>query len=100
MAKSKSHTSEEDLKGENRKLLKQIKHLKKELGAANKRLSKYENMVDTFIYHGSEETLDSAKAPKGNCPRCGDGKLQISDVANVRKIVTCTECDYREVKKN
>lgn len=96
MAKSKSHSADEDVKGENRSLKKQVNQLKREINSLYKRLSKYENLVNNFIYEEEKSTILPVRTDL--CIACSKGKIVITDLG-IRKIITCTECKHREIKK-
>lgn len=97
VAKSKSGRNDEDLKGENRLLRKQLKLAQKETGQLRKRLAKYENIVDNYVTE-SEPDYSNVPVFDNYCVHCSKGIKQEVDLG-ARLLVSCSVCDYREVIK-
>ena len=98
MTKSKSRTEAEYLKGIIRNMKSEIKHLKKRLGAQDKRAhltDASEDLAKEFL----EEELKEREVIKEEerCPKCGD-KLDIVPLPMKRTMFLCS-CGYRRTVK-
>ena len=76
-----------------------IQELRKQVSRGNKAqqlLESYEpEDEDDFI----EIYEDTAAETDVKCPKCGKGSLVFVDL-NVRKLFTCSTCDYRKATKS
>lgn len=96
MTKPKERSELEYLRAENRRLKSENRNLKKQLGASNKKVNRYQNIIDTAE---EPELTDPAAVVTyvPTCKECG-AVLETTDIG-VRLITKCTKCDFREVKR-
>lgn len=93
MSKSRSHNSELDQLREKIKVQdKLIKHLKREIAKARKNASKSVEEVEEELEHVEPTNLAWV------CKACGKGVL-VETSLGVRKLITCTVCNFRGVEK-
>lgn len=99
MPKKKERSELEYLKSQNRELLKENKKLKKTISRSTKKEHILKDLEDRLEeeYFQEDHTRDAEPAPVAGCPKCGR-KLENVDLIK-RIIVTCENCDYREVVK-
>lgn len=99
MPKKKERSEVEYLKSQNRELLKENKKLKKTISRSTKKEHILKDLEDRLEeeYFQEDHTRDVEPAPVTGCPKCGR-KLESVDLIK-RIIVTCENCDYREVVK-
>jgi DNA-directed RNA polymerase subunit RPC12/RpoP len=91
-SKNKSRSESEHLRGE-------IKRLKKELGRQNKRQHLYEDLEDRQeeIEYLKQQAKSRKSENKYVCPKCS-GQLEVIDGSKL-KVFICTECSYRASKR-
>lgn len=99
MAKPKDRTEVEFLRGQNRDLQKQIKHLKKELGRMNKRARNVEDLEEIIreddIGQGSPTVaVDAVRL----CKKCQSNSLTVANLG-VKTYLFCNDCRARELVK-
>lgn len=98
MAKKAERSELEYLRGENKTLKSQVKHLKKELARAQKRQNQYADLeertkeLDLEDRECAVEVNDNKK-----CPKC-QSKLEETNIGP-RVLVRCSSCEFRETKK-
>lgn len=99
MTKKKSKSEVETLRGVNRNLRKQIKHLQKQIGRKEKREYLLDDVEEREAeLHLKEQLEESEFVSTGNCPECDVGKLELVELGN-RVLVNCNTCKYRSTKK-
>lgn len=74
----------------------QIRHLKKELKRANQTIRSLEK--DLGYTQNKTEKTKRVKEIEDECQSCGKGLIKVSDLG-IRKIISCTLCDYRKIIK-
>lgn len=89
MSKSKESKDEEYHKGIIRGLKKQLIKLQQE----NKRL-----LRELGYGQNKTEKPRRTKEIEDECQSCGKGLIKVSDLG-IRKIISCTLCDYRKIIK-
>lgn len=96
MTRSKDRTEVETLKGKIRELQKENKQLKKLVGRADKRAQQYADWEES--QQEPEEVVIETIQEHIKCPRC-KANLKQNQIGNVRIIIECESCEFREVKK-
>jgi predicted RNA-binding Zn-ribbon protein involved in translation (DUF1610 family) len=99
MAKSKERSELEDLRARNKKLEKENRQLRKEIGRFEKRKHLYEENLEDIM--SEEDTKNSIEFEnnivKRKCPKCGK-ELKITDLGS-RLLLQCENCSYRKTEK-
>lgn len=88
MSKSK-HAKPEEFQKE------QIRHLKKELKRAHQTIRGLEKELG---YNQNKSKVKQPKEVDNECLQCGKGLIKVSDLG-IRKIISCTTCDYKKIIK-
>lgn len=95
MAKSKTKSEVEHLRG-------LVKELKKEIGRKEKRERRYEDLeskeAEALEREADEKYKESSVPIKDRCPNCA-GELQSVEIGVV-KLITCDDCKYRLTKRS
>lgn len=73
-----------------------IKDLKKKASRGSKVQDRYEDLEEELLIQLEDQEISYNNV--NVCPSCIKGKLEIIDL-KVRKMIVCSSCDYREVKK-
>lgn len=89
-------------------LRRQIRSLKLEnrhLRKLVKKFAKGKHRLEILEEIAEESTFDEEEAYAGvketdSCPSCKTGKLNRTDIGNIRTIEECDSCDHRKVIKN
>lgn len=95
--KDKGEGELEHLRGVVRSQKALIKNLRKTIARYEKRTNQFE----TYLEDAEEEEVEkdnAASYQKKKCIKCLKGDIVISDLG-IRKIITCSVCDHREVQK-
>jgi hypothetical protein len=88
MSKSKHAKHDEFQKEINRHLKKLLKQAQQEIGQLKKQLGYSQNKTEKTK---KDKDLN-------DCESCGKGVLKTSDLG-IRKIISCTNCDYKKIVK-
>lgn len=98
MAKKQPERSEvEHLRAENKRLVSENKHLKKQIARSNKRSHQYQDLEEKVKDIELEKvTAHITQAVK--CPNC-QGKLKETSIG-IRLLISCESCNYHETRKN
>lgn len=74
----------------------QIRHLKKELKRAHQEIGQLKKLLG--YSQNNTGKSKSVKEIEDECVSCGKGLIKVSDLG-IRKIISCTLCDYRKIIK-
>lgn len=103
MTKSKDRSELETLRALNRKQKKIIKELQKKAARGQKAKEVYEDLELELSEKYIEEEENSFRTVPlievdGSCPKCPKGILEQIELG-VKKMILCSNCDYRVVSK-
>jgi hypothetical protein len=93
--RDRNHKRDEDYRGENRQLRKQLKHLRKELDRAIHRIAELEALGTSTPKPKINEPVKGGD----DCPKCGSGMRYINLVNRQYNICSNNKCGFREVLK-
>lgn len=93
LARQKSHKSEEDLKGEVRKLKSVIRNLQKRLRYYEKIDHLLDDAMD-IVREEEAQNFSPIEEDADKCPDCGKGELALLDLGKY-VYTTCSLCSYR-----
>jgi hypothetical protein len=93
MVKKPERNELEYLRGLVREQKAQIRHLKRQLSRAGKKVKIFEETVEL-----SEEADCPIEPLTDQCEHCGKGQVQTTDIG-VRVLITCNVCDYKKSYK-
>ena len=93
MSRSRKHNNDEleQLRSENRELKSQLKSLQRQLKKLNREL-KPEYDINELI----EDVVEKDKSKADNCPKCGKGKLKITELGPRTLEVCSAGCGHRK----
>lgn len=95
VAKKKSGSELEHLRGIVRQMKSELRHMKKEVARKTKREHLYEERI--VEEYEQEIRDDNVYIKKEECPECGNA-IDTIDLGT-RIIITCTDCKYRTSRK-
>lgn len=94
MTKVKERSELEYLRAQNKALRSENRHLKKELGRADKKVKNYEVHMDSEI---EIEAPIAMKEQSPGCEKCGGALAQVD--LGVKVLKTCYDCGNRKTLK-
>jgi len=98
MSRSKTKSEYENLKGIIRRLKSENRHLRKEIGRSNKKVSQVEGIMNDQEEEALEQLVEIDQEKKEElCPKCNKHKLDVIEIGT-RLLLSC-ECGYRRSKK-
>jgi hypothetical protein len=93
VGRSRSHKSDENLRGVIRELKKQVRDLQRQLRQYNRFDSllaeALDNVEEERIKESQEEVEDTVK-----CPKCKKGHISVIDLGRIYHV--CNSCSYRK----
>lgn len=101
MSKQKEKSEVEYLRAENKKMKSEIKQLKKTVARFSKRSHQLEDLEERIIEQDLKEKEEQfiEVVPDNKCIKCSSGTLEETKIGEVRIIINCSNCDFREIKK-
>ncbi len=97
MAKTRERNEVEVVRARNKKLEKENKDLRREVSRLAKRTQNYHDLEERTQELELEKDIEVPK-DKTVCPKCGEGKLTVSDLG-IRKLTKCNSCGFRKSEK-
>jgi formamidopyrimidine-DNA glycosylase len=100
MAKKRTHSETEFLRGRVKELSTENRSLKRQLGRSSKAIKQFENFLgeDEAEEQLEDQKIEESVLRKDSCPKCSS-ELESVVVGN-RKLFMCTSCNYRMSKKS